>query len=223
MKAAIYARVSTSDQDPTIQLEELRAYAERRSFEIAGEYVDHGVSGSTDRRPALDRMMLDAHRRRFDAVLAWKLDRFGRSLRHLVNALAELEARGVAFVSLRDHLDLSTPAGRLMFQIIAAMAEFERALIVERVKAGIQNARRKGKRIGGKPADVDTDAVLRLVGSGISRRATAKRLRVSEATIRRVLARSGGCVRNPLAEGLLEPRDAEGSSAPFACDADTSP
>jgi DNA invertase Pin-like site-specific DNA recombinase len=95
--------------------------------------------------------MADAHQHRFDAVLVWKLDRFGRSLRHLVNALAELEALGIAFVSLRDNLDLSTPSGRLTFQIIGAMAEFERSLIVERVKAGMRNARAKGKRIGRPP------------------------------------------------------------------------
>src|SRR5262245_40386216 len=117
---AIYARVSTLNhgQDASLQTRELRDYCERRGWTVAREYVDAGVSGAKDRRPELDQLMADAHRRSFDAVLVWKLDRFGRSLRHLVNALAELEARGVAFVSLRDNLDLSTPAGRLMFQII---------------------------------------------------------------------------------------------------------
>ena len=128
MRAAIYARVSTANnlQDPTMQTRELREYCERRGWTVAGEYVDVGISGTKERRPELDRLLADAHRRRFDTILVWKLDRFGRSLRHLVNTLAELEARGIAFVSLRDNLDLSTPSGRLMFQIIGAMAEFER-------------------------------------------------------------------------------------------------
>jgi DNA invertase Pin-like site-specific DNA recombinase len=124
-------------QDPELQLSELREYATRRGWEIAEIYTDNGVSGSKDSRPALNRLMADAGQRKFDTVLVWKLDRFGRSLRHLINALAELEARGIAFVSLRDNLDLGTPSGRLMFQIIGAMAEFERALIQERVKAGL--------------------------------------------------------------------------------------
>ena len=127
-RVALYARVSTSNgqQDPEMQLRELREYAERRAWQIADIYTDT-VTGSKDSRPALNRLMNDAKQRRIDAVLVWKLDRFGRSLRHLVNALAELEALGVAFVSLRDNLDLTTPSGRLMFQIIGAMAEFERA------------------------------------------------------------------------------------------------
>src|SRR5436190_320933 len=122
---------------------------------VLREYVDEAVSGTKDRRPALDRLMADAKQRRFDAILVWKLDRFARSLRHLVNALAELEALGVAFVSLRDNVDLSTPSGRLMVQIIGAMAEFERSLIVERVRAGLQNARRRGRKLGRRPAMVN--------------------------------------------------------------------
>jgi DNA invertase Pin-like site-specific DNA recombinase len=110
-----------------MQLRELREYSERRGWKIIGEYVDSGVSGAKDSRPELNRLMNDAHRRRLDTILVWKLDRFGRSLRHLVNALAELEARGVAFFSLRDNLDLFTPSGRLMFQIIGAMAELREA------------------------------------------------------------------------------------------------
>jgi DNA invertase Pin-like site-specific DNA recombinase len=121
-RVALYARVSTSNgsQDPEMQLRELREYAQRRELQIVEEYVDN-VSGSKDSRPALNQLMADASQRRFDAVLVWKLDRFGRSLRHLVNALAELEAMGLTFVSLRDNLDLSTPSGRLMFQIIGAI------------------------------------------------------------------------------------------------------
>src|SRR5437899_10725474 len=139
-QVALYARVSTlNNQDPEMQLAELREYAGRRGWQIAEEFKDHGVSGCKESRPALNRLMSDACRRRFDAVLVWKIDRFGRSLKHLVNALAELAALGVAFISLRDNLDLSTPFGRLMFQIIGAMAEFERPLIQERVRAGLRN------------------------------------------------------------------------------------
>ena len=112
-----------------MQLAELREYASRRGWEIIGEYVDEGVSGSKESRPELNRLMADAHRRQFDIVLVWKIDRFGRSLRHLVNSLADLDSYGVTFASLKDNLDLSTPSGRLMFQIIGAMAEFELGLL----------------------------------------------------------------------------------------------
>ena len=114
MRVALYARVSTTNgQSPEMQLAELREYASRRGFRVVGEYVDEGVSGSKESRPELNRLMADAHRRKFDAVLCWKIDRFGRSLRHLVNSLADLDAYSVAFVSLKDNLDLSTPSGRL--------------------------------------------------------------------------------------------------------------
>ena len=142
MRIALYARVSTlNGQHPEMQLAELREYASRRGWKIVGEYVDEGISGCKESRPQLNRLMGDVHRRKFEAVLCWKIDRFGRSLKHLVNALADLDSYGVAFVSLKDNLDLSTPSGRLMFQIIGAMAEFERALIQERVRAGLKNAR----------------------------------------------------------------------------------
>ena len=172
-RVALYARVSTSNghQDPEMQLRELREYAERRGWQVAGEYTDHGISGSKESRPELNRLMTDAHRRRFDAILVWKIDRFGRSLKHLVNALADLGAYGVAFISLRDNLDLSTPSGRLMFQIIGAMAEFERALIQERVRAGLRNAQAKGKLLGRPRRTVDASKIAALRASGASWRA----------------------------------------------------
>src|SRR5215469_7020452 len=143
-RVALYARVSTlNNQDPEMQLAELREYTARRGWQICDEYVDQGVSGCKESRPALNRLMTDACRRRFDAILVWKIDRFGRSLNHLVNSLAELAALGVVFISLRDNLDLSTPSGRLMCQMIGAFADFERALIQERVRAEIRNARTK--------------------------------------------------------------------------------
>jgi DNA invertase Pin-like site-specific DNA recombinase len=149
-RVAVYARVSTlKDQDPEMQLRELRQYADRRSWTVLSEYVDRGVSGSRDSRPQLNRLMAAAHKREFDAVVVWKIDRFGRSLKHLVNALADLAAYGVAFVSLRDNLDLSTPSRRLMFNIIGSMAEFERDLISERVRSGMAHAKVKGRRLAG--------------------------------------------------------------------------
>ena len=138
------------------------AFNHRRGFQIIEEFTDRGVSGSRESRPELDRLMADACRRRFDAVLVWKIDRFGRSLRHLVNSLEELGALGISFVSLRDNLDLSTPSGRLMFQIIGAMAEFERALIQKRIRAGLRNARAKGKRLGRPRVAVDAAKIASL-------------------------------------------------------------
>jgi DNA invertase Pin-like site-specific DNA recombinase len=188
----LYARVSTLNghQDPEMQLAELREYAARRGFRIVGEYVDHGISGSKESRPALNRLMADAHQRKFDAVLVWKIDRFGRSLKHLVNALADLAAVGVAFISLRDNLDLTTPSGRLMFQIIGAMAEFERALIQERVRAGLRNARAKGKQLGRPRRIVNTDKIAALRAKGESWRAIADHLGVGVATLFRASARA---------------------------------
>ena len=189
MRAALYARVSTlNGQHPEMQLAELREYASRRGWEVAGEYVDEGVSGSKESRPELNRLMADARRRQFDVVLVWKIDRFGRSLRHLVNALADLDAYGVAFASLKDSLDLSTPSGRLMFQIIGAMAEFERALIQERVRAGLQNARRSGKTLGRPRRIVDIGRISRMKAEGQSLRSIASKLDIGYGTARKLLA-----------------------------------
>jgi DNA invertase Pin-like site-specific DNA recombinase len=182
-RVALYGRVSTVvGQNVEMQLCELREFAARRGWQVAGEYVDH-VSGARESRPALNRLMTDAHRRKFDGVLVWKLDRFGRSLRHLVNAIAEFEAIGVAFISLRDNLDLGTPAGRLMFQIIGAMAEFERALIQERVRAGLRHARAKGKRLGRPRVVVDAAKIASLRASGASWRAISEKLGVGIGTL----------------------------------------
>src|SRR6266403_2253482 len=185
-RVALYARVSTANghQDPEMQLRELREFVERRGWQITGEYVDRDVSGSKDRRPALDQMMAAAQGRKFDVLLVWKLDRFARSLKHLVNALAEFDALGIAFVSLRDNLDLTTPAGRLMFQIIGAMAEFERALIQERVRAGLRNAILKGKTLGRPRRIVNGDQMARLREQGASLREIARAVGASPGTVR---------------------------------------
>jgi DNA invertase Pin-like site-specific DNA recombinase len=192
-RVAIYARVSTANhgQDVSLQTRDLEQFAQARGWCLVDSYIDVGISGTKDSRPELNRLMADAHKRRFDVVLVWKLDRFGRSLRHLVNALAEFESLGIAFVSLSDNLDLSTASGRLMFQIIGAMAEFERALIQERVKAGIRNARAKGRRIGRPRIAVDAARIATLRASGLSWRTIEHELGISVRTARRFAAGSG--------------------------------
>lgn len=187
-RVALYARVSTlAGQSPEMQLVELREYVARRGWQLVEEYVDHGVSGAKESRPALNRLMNDAKQRRFDVVAAWKIDRFGRSLRHLVNALAELENLGIAFVSLKDSLDLTTASGRLLFQLVGAMAEFERSLIQERVKAGIRNARNKGRRLGRPRLEVDSGRIARLRAAGTPLRAISKQLGISLGSVHRAL------------------------------------
>ena len=186
-KIAIYARVSTIDQNPDLQLAELREYAARRGWSIASEYIDLGVSGSKESRPALNRMMKDAHARRFDGVACWKMDRLGRSLKHLISTIEDLAAYGVSFVALRDNIDLSTPAGRLMMHLLGAMAEFERGLIQERVVAGIASAKRRGVRFGRPKTWVSPDKIRELREAGTPWRAIAKKLKVGTGTAVRAL------------------------------------
>jgi DNA invertase Pin-like site-specific DNA recombinase len=184
MRVALYARVSTlNGQNPETQLVELRDYCTRREWIIEAEYVDAGVSGSKDSRPSLNRLMAHAHQRRFDAILVWKLDRFGRSLKHLVTAIAELEALGITFVSLKDNWDLSTPSGRLMFQIVGAMAEFERSLIAERIRAGMRRRRLEGLSLGRSPIQVDHARLVADRLSGLSLTQVARRYSVSRASV----------------------------------------
>ncbi len=195
MKIAVYARVSTINkgQDVDMQLIDMRKSIEMKGWSLFKEYVDRGVSGSKSSRPQLDKLMRDASEKKFDAVLVWKLDRFGRSVRHLVNAIAELESFGVAFISLKDSIDLTTAQGRLMFQIIAAMAEFERALICERVKSGMANARSKGKQIGRPSLGIERDKIVALRGSGASWSTVSETLGCSPATAKRTY---GSAVEN---------------------------
>jgi DNA invertase Pin-like site-specific DNA recombinase len=151
-RVVLYARVSTLNghQDPEVQLSALRQYCMARGWNVVREYVDHGVSGAKASRPALDELMNAARKGTvdFDAVVVWKLDRFGRSVQHLTQAIKELDEAGVSFISMTDTLDFSTPAGRLMFHMLAAMGEFERALIQERVKNGMRHAKAKGIHCG---------------------------------------------------------------------------
>lgn len=188
-RVALYARVSTpNNQDPEMQLRDLREYAGRRGWQIAEAYTDQGVSGCKESRPALNQLMSDACRRSFDAILVWKIDRWGRSLKHLVTSLAELDAYGIAFVSLLDKLDLSTPSGRLMMQLLGAMAEFERALIQERVRAGLRNARAKGKRLGRPRVIVDACRIADLRTQGRSWGEIKAEVGVSKGTAQRAVA-----------------------------------
>jgi DNA invertase Pin-like site-specific DNA recombinase len=187
MRAAIYARVSTSNngQDPRVQTRELQEYCQRRGWTVAGEYVDVGISGTKEKRPELDRLLADAHRRRFDAVVVWRFDRFARSVSHLLRALENFQALGIEFVSLSEQLDTSTPTGKMVFTVLGAVAELERSLIVERVKAGLRNARAKGKRLGRPTRVVNSAEVARLRAAGASWRTIAKSLGVGLATLHR--------------------------------------
>ena len=187
IRAAIYARVSTSNngQDPTMQTGELKEYCERRGWTIEGEYVDLGISGTKEKRPELDRLMADAHRRKFDVVIVWKFDRFARSVSHLLRALETFNALGIAFVSLSEQMDTTTPAGRMVFTVLGAVAELERSLIVERVRAGLRNARAKGKLLGRPRKVVDAGRITGLRAQGLSLRAIASELGVGLATLHR--------------------------------------
>ena len=187
---ALYARVSTKNngQDPETQLLALREYAQARGLEISTEYVDVGISGSKDRRPALDQLMKDARHRRFDAVLVARFDRFARSTRHLVLALEEFTALGIDFISLSESIDTSTPMGKMVYTVIAAVAELERSLIRERVVMGIHRARTKGKRLG-RPRGTKASLrkIQRLKSQGLSVRQIAKQMKISKSTVSRLL------------------------------------
>jgi DNA invertase Pin-like site-specific DNA recombinase len=186
--AALYARVSTLDQNCGVQLEDLRRYAGKR-FASYCEYTDAGVSGTQRHRPQLDALMRDARRRLFDVVLVWKFDRFARSLRHLIESLDEFSALGIDFISLTEGIDTTTPAGQLLFHIVGAVAQFERDLIAERVRAGMAHARAMGKRIGRPRAAVDVEAVSKLRVEGRSLREIARTLDVPVSRVRRALLR----------------------------------
>ena len=183
-RAAVYVRVSTHDQEVENQLGELRKYVGARGWE-AREYVDEGVSGALEHRPALDKLLRDATRRRFDVLVCWRLDRLGRSLKHLITLLDDLQVLGVAFVSLAEGIDATTPAGKLQMHILGAISEFERARCAERVRAGLARVRRQGRRLGRPPVQVSREAVDSVRGLPV--REAARRLGVSRSTAHRVL------------------------------------
>src|SRR6202049_674656 len=151
-RVVLYSRVSTNNgQDPEVQSREIREYCERRGWKLMDQYVDVGISGAKERRPELDRLIADAHRRKFDVVVVWRFDRFARSVSHLLRALETFKALGIEFVSLSEQVDTTTPTGKMIFTVLGAVAELERSLIAERVRAGMRNARAKGKCIGRPP------------------------------------------------------------------------
>jgi putative DNA-invertase from lambdoid prophage Rac len=182
MRAAVYSRVSTVDQQVDNQLLELRRYVDARGWG-ATEYVDIGVSGAKDRRPELDRLVADAKRRRFDVLVCWRLDRLGRNLHHLILLLDELQALGVAFVSLSEGIDATTPAGRLQLHVLGAIAEFERERIRERILAGLQRARTQGRRLGRPKARVPIERLQAVSGRSVDD--AARTLGVSRSTLKR--------------------------------------
>jgi len=188
MRVAIYARVSTANngQDPEMQTREIREYIERRGWIVADEYVDVGISGTKEKRPELDRLMSDAHRRRFNVVVVWRFDRFARSVSHLLRALENFKALGIEFVSFSEQLDTSTPAGKMVFTVLGAVAELERSLIVERVKAGLRNARAKGKRLGRPKRILDAKRIASLRAQGVGWKRIAAEMKVGVGTVYRV-------------------------------------
>jgi len=198
MRVAIYARVSTLNhgQDVTMQTRELREYCERRGWTIVGEYVDNGVSGSKDSRPELNRLMADASKRRFDVIAVWRFDRFARSTSHLLRALEQFRALGIDFVSFSENVDTSTPTGKMVFTVLGAVAELERSLIAERVRAGLRNAVAKGKTLGRPRAKLDTARIASLRSAGRSIREIAAELGCSAGLVHKTLQESKS---NPLA------------------------
>jgi DNA invertase Pin-like site-specific DNA recombinase len=182
-RVAIYARVSTQDQDPQMQLRELHVYAKLRTFTIAGEFIDH-VSGATSERPELTKLWQSARARKIDTVLVWKFDRFARSTKQLIDALEEFRHLGVDFISITEQIDTSSPMGKAMFTVISAIAEFERSLISERVRSGIAKARAQGKQHGRPKTSTETiKAIKRLRRQGKSLNNIAQQLGVSHQTV----------------------------------------
>jgi DNA invertase Pin-like site-specific DNA recombinase len=190
MRAALYARVSTVDkrQDPEVQLGELREYAARRGFEVVVEFVDF-ASGHRNGRPEYQRMFDAARKRRFDVLLVWRYDRFARSMQELVNALEEFRSLGIDFISYRENADTTTAQGKLIFGIMASLAEFERALIAERVKAGMARAKAQGKHVGRPRIPAQKEAAIRRdLLAGRSLRGTIKAHGVGSKTVQRIKA-----------------------------------
>jgi DNA invertase Pin-like site-specific DNA recombinase len=187
-RVAIYARVSTTNhgQDVSLQTRELEQFATARGWRLVDSYLDLGISGSKDKRPELDRLIADAHKRRFDVVIVWKFDRFARSVSHLLRALENFNALGIAFVSLSEQMDTTTPTGKMIFTVLGAVAELERSLIVERVRAGLRNARAKGKTLGRPRATVDAARITALRAQGLSWAKIGTQLGVGEGTVYRL-------------------------------------
>lgn len=187
-RVGIYARVSTQDQSCEIQIDELRQYVNARGWSEPVLYEDRGLTGTNGNRPQLKRLLADCRARRIDILVVWKLDRFFRSLKDMVTTLAELNELGIEFISLRDQIDLSTGAGRLLVHLISAFAEFEASLIKERVRAGLTNAKKKGVKLG-RPAKANPEDVNLLRNEGLSIGQIAKKLGLSKGCVHKTLQR----------------------------------
>ena len=202
-RCAFYVRVSTVDQHPETQLRELREYAERRGLNVAGEYVDHGFGGTKARRPALERMLDDARRRRFDVLLVWSCDRLARSTKHFLQVLDELDSCGVQFVSLREAFDTSGALGRAFLGIVAVLGEMEGALLIERVRSGMARARAEGRQIGRARLDVNRQQVIADRRSGMSLTQVAKKHNISRASVCRLMKEAQCELAGPAFAGSL--------------------
>ena len=186
-KAAIYCGVSTSDQKTEMQLMDLRKYANDRGFKIYSEYCDNGISGSIKKRPALDCLMNDSKKKKFDVILVWRFDRFARSSQHLVEAPHAFRHLDIQFISYNENIDTGSPLGEALFTIISAMAQLERDIIRERVKAGLKNARQKGEKLGRPKAGVDLDRIRKMRKSGDSFRRISREMDIPKSTLSRLL------------------------------------
>ena len=192
-RAAIYMRVSTLDQNPQTQFYDLRTLAQQRDLEIVKEYTDRGISGARARRPGLDEMLADARRGQFDVLLIWASDRLARSVRHFLEVLDELNHLNIEFISFREQLDTGGPLGRAVVVIISVVAELERSLIIERVRAGMRRAKLEGRHIGRKPLVVDRSAILSERAHGRSLSQIAASFRISRASVSRLLKTAQEC------------------------------
>ena len=190
-RAALYCRVSTIDQHPETQRSELRQFAANKGFQVVGEYIDHGYCGARARRPELDRMMDDARRHKFDVVLVWACDRLARSTKHLLQTIDELNGMGIQFLSQREAIDTEGPLGRAILVIVSAIAELERCLIVERVRAGMRRARLEGRQIGRARLDVNREQVIADRRSGMSLTQVARKHGISRASVCRLMKETG--------------------------------
>ena len=188
MRVALYSRVSTADQNASMQVDELKAFCLRRGWDVVSEFMDSGVSGAKESRPSLNLLLADSKRRMFDCVLVYRYDRFARSLRQLVNTLADFDALGISFVSLHENVDTTTPNGRLVFGIFASIAEFERELIRGRVRSGMAAAKARGKKLGRPRVAADCNKVKRLRASGKSWSEVCKETGLSRGTAQRAAA-----------------------------------
>ncbi len=189
-RVAIYARVSTSEQSTESQLLDLRHYTKERGWHLYQEYCDNGVSGTKDSRPALNKLMNSAKKRKFDTVLVWRFDRFARSTKHLVLALEEFKSLGIQFVSYQENVDTGSPLGNAIFTIIGAMAQLERDIIAERVKAGLRRAKSRGKQLGRRQVPVEIEKIRQLRSRGLSLRAIARQAGISHTKVAQILKNS---------------------------------